>query len=103
MDGERRGRCAACGAQGRGEDDFLCDRCVNPQGGMLVCMHCGARVRLTYDELQAFVADVPDVEKPIPPATTLVIPDCRFCNPADIDNEEDEREILVLTARHALS
>lgn len=47
---EIKGNCVLCKVVGRGEKNFVCEKCGHPEKIISVCRRCGTRVELTRCE-----------------------------------------------------
>ncbi len=55
MDSPRKGRCVVCGVEGDTDHDFVCSRCVDPDGILMYCVRCHTRYSLDPDKALEFL------------------------------------------------
>jgi len=73
-----RGVCLACGIRGRGRRDFLCEKCVNLEGGMIVCRNCEARIPIHLEAIERAALPIPKR-----PGVVIIVQSCAECGPVD--------------------
>ena len=57
MNTPKKGRCVVCGKQGDTPRDFVCSRCVDPEGVLMYCERCHTRYSLEPDRTLAFLRE----------------------------------------------
>lgn len=71
------GKCSGCGVTSAGRTrDFLCEKCVNLDGGMIVCRLCHTRTPVTLERLAESAAR--GLPIPVQPGSVIVVT-CEDC------------------------
>jgi len=57
MGDARKGHCVVCGVEGPTDRDFICSRCVEPDGVLMYCERCKTRYSLDPKQALAFLRE----------------------------------------------
>ena len=53
----KKGKCVVCGAKGDSDKDFVCSRCVDPDGVLMYCERCHTRYSLEPEKALSFLKE----------------------------------------------
>ena len=70
MNGNYQAKCSVCGIKGKGEKDFICENCGDPEKNFFHCGRCGNVREFSEDELIKFMKDFDII---LPPGPGIVI------------------------------
>jgi hypothetical protein len=90
------GKCTACGIEGQGKTDFLCERCADPEMVVVVCASCLARTK-GGDEILEVVEKYTGLVVPRRRGVTIKLSSCATCG----DSAATLRtSVYLLRAKH---
>jgi len=83
----QKGRCVVCGVRGRGDKDFLCENCANPEKNYYACTTCELLEEIDLEQLK-LLKQASELEFPIKGGVTIKVSSCHRCDPEMKKNVE---------------